>query len=71
MKKIIAWSVCIVWEDNVEETIDVPDYAAEDLNIYLDELQEERNKENIKIEIDDISHINEQEGVTNDSDGTI
>ena len=63
MKRVIAWSVCVVWEDNVEETIDVPDYAAEDLNIYLDELQEERNKENINIEIDDISHINEQEKI--------
>ena len=55
MKKIVAWSTCVVWEDGVEETIDVPDWAAEDLNTYLDELQEERNKEE----------------VTNDSNGTI
>jgi hypothetical protein len=67
MKRVIAWSVCVVWEDNTEEVIDVPDWAGEDLNNYLDELQEERNKENIKIEIDDVSHINEQEGETNDS----
>jgi hypothetical protein len=47
MKKVIAWSVCVVWEDNTEETIDVPDWAAEDLNTYLDELQEERSKEGV------------------------
>ena len=55
MKKIIAWSVCVVWEDDTEEVIDVPDWAAEDLNNYLNELQEERIKE----------------GATNDCNGIV
>lgn len=55
MKKVIAWSVTVVWSDNTEENISLPHWASDDVNTYLDELEQERNKEE----------------VTNDSDGTI
>ena len=40
--KIKAWCLNIVWDDNTEEkNIDVPQHIANDIEYYLDQLEEE------------------------------
>lgn len=40
--KIKAWNICIVWEDDTEENIgDVPDWVANPVDKFLNELEEE------------------------------
>jgi hypothetical protein len=42
MKKIRAWSLNVVWEDGEEDkNIDVPQHIANDIEYYLDQLEEE------------------------------
>jgi len=46
MKKIRAWSLNVVWEDDTEEkNIDVPQHIANDIEYYLDQLEEEENED--------------------------
>tara|TARA_R100001460_G_scaffold97822_2_gene140471 strand:- start:292 stop:426 length:135 start_codon:yes stop_codon:yes gene_type:complete len=40
--KIKAWSINIIWEDDIEEIItDVPDWVAKRIDQFLDNLEEE------------------------------
>lgn len=40
--KIKSWCLNIVWDDNTEEkNIDVPQHIANDIEYYLDQLEEE------------------------------
>ncbi len=42
MMKIKAWSLNIVWDDETEEkNIDVPQHITNDIEYYLDQLEEE------------------------------
>jgi len=42
MKTIKAWSVNVVWSDGTEETLtDIPNYAAREIDQWLDELEAE------------------------------
>ena len=46
MKKIRAWSLNVVWEDDTEEkNIDVPQHIANDIEYYLDQLEEKENED--------------------------
>lgn len=46
MRKVIAWSVNIVWSDGVEETtVDAPDYVAREVDGWMDSLEEMVNEE--------------------------
>jgi hypothetical protein len=43
---IQAWSLNIVWDNGEEETItDIPNYAAREMDQFLDELEEEARAE--------------------------
>ena len=45
MKKIVAWSINIVWEDESEEVItDVPNYVASAVDDFLNDIEEEENE---------------------------
>ena len=44
--RIKAWSITVVWEDGSEEQIsDIPDFAAREVDTFLDELEQERNED--------------------------
>ena len=44
MKRIVAWSINIVWSDETEEVItDVPTYVAKEVDNWLTDLEEEVN----------------------------
>jgi hypothetical protein len=45
MKKIRAWSLNVVWDNGEEEkNVDVPQHTANDIEYYLDVLEEEENE---------------------------
>jgi hypothetical protein len=44
--RIKAWSITVVWEDGSEEQIsDIPNFAAREVDTFLDELEQERTEE--------------------------
>ena len=44
MKRIVAWSINIVWADETEEVItDVPSWVAKEVDNWLTDLEEEVN----------------------------
>lgn len=44
MKRIVAWSINVVWSDETEEVItDVPTYVAKEVDNWLTDLEEEVN----------------------------
>lgn len=46
MMKIKAWCLNVVWDDDTEEkNIDVPQHIANDIEYYLDQLEEEENED--------------------------
>lgn len=45
MKKIRAWSLNVVWDNGEEDkNVDVPQHIANDIEYYLDVLEEEENE---------------------------
>lgn len=51
MRKIKAWSITIVWDDDeVENNVDVPYYASKVIDEFLDELQEEYHQNDLETE---------------------
>jgi len=51
MRKIKAWSLIIVWDDDeVENNVDVPYYASKVIDEFLDELQEEYHQNDLEAE---------------------
>jgi hypothetical protein len=51
MRKIKAWSLTIVWDDDeVENNVDVPYYASKVIDEFLDELQEEYHQNDLEAE---------------------
>ena len=46
MRRIEHWTIKVTWDDSEEEYIsDIPTWLAQEVELYLDEMEKERNEE--------------------------
>ena len=43
-KNIVAWKIVVTWDNNIEESVDIPDDVADAIDNYLTEMENENGE---------------------------